>query len=322
MSPQALLLALTLAAAVPATPDSSAPAPSAPSVKSGDIPRATIALADSLIAVETRVHWTRSDPESALAEARRNGMPVFVDFYATWCAPCHWMDRVVYSDPLLSEVAQGVIMLRVDIDQPDGQALARRFDVTAYPTLIHIAPSGKEAVRWVGPLNLRDTRLNLGQAAVPAERRPDVEALLAKHPADAVTASSAVLFYGCRGEVENARAVIASYEKATTGAPAKERAPAYLSLGKAEEFAGHDDRAIDAYGRVLSVDPDGMWAWRAWLGLSACLEHQGKPLDAIVAAQQAKARGPQLPFLEARVARLDLKLPRPTPPPGVDDGAH
>jgi tetratricopeptide (TPR) repeat protein len=228
----------------------------------------------------------------------------------------------VYSDPLLSEVAQGVIMLRVDIDQPDGQALARRFDVTAYPTLIHVAASGKEAVRWVGPLNLRDTRLNLGQAAVPAERRADVEAQVAKRPADAVTVSSAVLFYGCRGEVENARALVARYDKAAIGSPAKSRAPVYLSLGKAEEFAGHDDRAIDAYGSVLAIDPDGVWAWRAWLGMSACLEHQGKPLDAITAAQQAKARGPQLPFLEARVARLEMRLPRPTPPPGVDDGAN
>jgi thiol-disulfide isomerase/thioredoxin len=312
VSPGTLLLALTLAAAAPATP--------AP--PSGNISRPLIARADSLIAVETRVHWTRTDPESALAQARRDGLPVFLDFYATWCAPCHWMDRVVYSDPLLSEVAQGVIMLRVDIDQADGQALARRFDVTAYPTLIHIASSGKEAVRWVGPLNLRDTRLNLGQAAVPAERRADVEAQVLKRPADAITISSAALFYGCRGEVENARALVTRYEKASIGSPPKDRAPVLLSLGKAEEFAGHDDRAIDAYGRVLSLDPDGVWAWRAWLGLSVCLEHQGKSSDAIVAAQQAASRGPQLPWLEARVARLELRLPRPAAPPGVDDGPN
>jgi thiol-disulfide isomerase/thioredoxin len=310
VSPGTLLLALTLAAATPSA------------VPATDISRETIARADSLIAVETRVHWSKADPESVLAQAKSDGMPVFLDFYATWCAPCHWMDRVVYSDPLLSEVAQGVVMLRVDIDQPAGQALAKRFDVTAYPTLIHIGPAGREAVRWVGPLNLRDTRLNLGQAAVPAERRADVEAQVTKHPADAITISSAVLFYGCRGEVENARALVARYEKATIGAPPKERAPVILSLGKAEEFAGHDDRAIDDYGRVLTIDPDGVWAWRAWLGLSVCLEHQGKPLDAIPAAQQARTRGPQLPFLDARVARLELRLPRPTPPPGVDDGAN
>jgi thiol-disulfide isomerase/thioredoxin len=321
VSPGTLLLALALAAASPASKTSPA-SPASPPPPSLEISRAQIARADSLIAVETRVHWTRTNPESALAQARRDGMPVFLDFYATWCAPCHWMDRVVYSDPLLSEVAQGVVMLRVDIDQADGQALARRFDVTAYPTLIHISPEGKEAVRWVGPLNLRDTRLNLGQAAVPAERRADVEAQVAKGPADAIKQSSAVLFYGCRGEVENARAVVTRYEKATIGSPAKDRAPVYLSLGKAEEFAGHDDRAIDAYGRVLSIDPDGLWAWRAWLGMSTCLEHQGKPLDAIVAAQQAATRGPRLPFLEARVARLEMRLPRPTAPPGVDDGPN
>ena len=46
------------------------------------------ARVDSLVAAETRVHWASMPPESALAKARRAGMPAFLDFYATWCAPC------------------------------------------------------------------------------------------------------------------------------------------------------------------------------------------------------------------------------------------
>ncbi len=283
--------------------------------------RALAQRADSLIAVETRVHWVKAPPESAMAQARRDGLPAFLDFYATWCAPCRWMDRVVYSDPLLSEVAEGVVMIRVDIDRPEGRALAARFEVTAYPTLVYLSTSGKETLRWVGPLNLRDTRLNLGQAAVPGTRRAEVEAAVARRPLDAVTQSSAALFYGCRGEVENARALVAKYERLSMGASLKDRAPVLLSLGKAEEFAGRDDRAIDAYGRVLSADPEGAWAWRAWLGLSACLERKSKPAEALAAARQAATRGPRLPCLDARVARLELGLPLPKAPPGVDDGS-
>jgi tetratricopeptide (TPR) repeat protein len=231
------------------------------------------------------------------------------------------MDRAVYSDPLLSEVAEVVAMIRVDVDQPDGKALAAKMQIQQYPTLVYVSPEGKETLRWVGPLSLRDTRLNLAQAAVPASRRKDVEEAIKKRPGDANTIASSMLFYGCRGEVENARALEKAFRAAALGQPPSARAPVVLSLGKAEEFAGRDERAIETYRRVLELDPKGVFAWRAWLGLSACQERRGEADDALESARQALALGPQTTFLPARVARLALKLPRPTPPPGVDTGS-
>src|SRR5439155_7367537 len=126
-------------------------------------------------------------------------------FYATWCAPCRWMDRVVYPDPLLAEASEGVRMIRVDVDSPAGKALAARFDVQAYPTLVFMGRDGKESLRWIGPLSLRDTRLDLAQACVPGDRRSAVEQARQSRPGDARAVGNAVLFYAYRGEVENAR---------------------------------------------------------------------------------------------------------------------
>jgi len=160
----------------------------APGVARADAPlsdgaRILGARSDSLVAVETRVHWSAASPESALARARAAGQPAFLDFYATWCVPCRWMDRVVYSDPLLSEVAEGVAMIRIDVDRPEGKALAARMSVQQYPTLVHVSPEGKETLRWVGPLNLRDTRLNLAQAAPCAPQSPSRSARPRSSPA-------------------------------------------------------------------------------------------------------------------------------------------
>lgn len=276
------------------------------------------ARVDSLVAAETRVHWASMPPESALAKARRAGMPAFLDFYATWCAPCKWMDRAVYSDPLLSEAAEGVAMIRVDVDKPEGKAIAARYSVTAYPTLVHVSPEGKETLRWVGPLGLRDTRLNLGQASVPSSRRAEVEAAVKKRPTDSGTISQAILYYGFRGEVENARAVETQFRVPAIGQPPAARAPVVLSLAKAEEFAGREQKAMDAYRRALDIDPEGPFAWRAWLGISVCEEHAGNADGALAAAREALARGPQMPFLTARVARLAMKLPNPPSPPGIE----
>ena len=283
--------------------------------------KALAARADSLVAAETRVHWAAGSPDSALERARAKAQPVFLDFYATWCAPCRWMDRAVYSDPLLSEAAESVVMIRVDVDTPQGKSVAARYGITAYPTLVHLSPQGKETLRWVGPLGLRDTRLNLGQAAVPGDRRADVEAALAKRPGDAATVTQAILFYGSRGEVENARRVETNFRAPAVGQPPSARAPVVLALGKAEEFAGREENAAAAYRRALEIDPEGPFAWRAWLGISVCEEHAGRADQALAAAQQALARGPRVPWLSARAARLSMKLPPPTPPPGIDDTA-
>jgi thiol-disulfide isomerase/thioredoxin len=277
------------------------------------------ARVDSLVAAETRVRWASASPESALADARRKGLPAFLDFYATWCAPCRWMDRAVYSDPLLSEVAEGVAMVRVDVDRPEGKALAARFGILQYPTLVHLSPEGKETLRWVGPLSLRDVRLNLGQAAVPSSRRKDVEAAVAKRPADSGTIASAVLFYGCRGEVENARRLETNFRVPAIDLPPAAQAPVVLSLAKAEEFSGRNAPALEAYRRVIAIDPEGPFTWRAWLGISVCQEHAGQYAEALQAAQKALALGPRMPALEARVARLQLN-PGPVPsPPGMED---
>jgi thiol-disulfide isomerase/thioredoxin len=276
---------------------------------------------DSLRTLESRVRWEPGPPDSALFRARRDSLPAYLDFYADWCAPCRWMDRVVYPDPLLGEASEGVRMIKVDIETPAGKALAARYDVQAYPTLVFVGAEGKETLRWVGPLSLRDTRLDLAQVAVPSTQRAAYVAAGAKRPGDAPTIAATVGFFAYRGEVENARAAVAAYEKLVgDGASAGDRALVRLALGKAEEFAGRDERALDSYTRVVIGDPKGLWTWRAWLGMSACLERRGELARAAEAAGNAAALGPHVPWLAAHAARLALGLPRPAPPPGIDDG--
>lgn len=72
--------------------------------------------------------------------------PVFIDFYADWCAPCKQLDRETFSDDQVVEKSRAFHMLKVDCTKPDKatQKLMDAFQVSGMPTLIFLSKSGSE----------------------------------------------------------------------------------------------------------------------------------------------------------------------------------
>lgn len=62
----------------------------------------------------------------------KNELPVLVDFWATWCAPCKMIGPIV--EELSEELAGKVVFGKLNVDkQPE---LAMQFQVMSIPTLI------------------------------------------------------------------------------------------------------------------------------------------------------------------------------------------
>lgn len=80
-------------------------------------------------------------------------VPVLVDFYADWCAPCKMVA------PLIDEIAHQQIgkMLVVKVDTDHAQDVAMRYEIRSIPTLI-IFRGGDEVERSLGfePERVRD----------------------------------------------------------------------------------------------------------------------------------------------------------------------
>jgi thiol:disulfide interchange protein len=88
---------------------------------------------------------------AALAEAKKTGKPIFVDFFTTWCGPCKYLDAVTYKDPKFVAASKNWILVKVDAEKNAANIkLAEKYRVEGYPTILFLKPNGKEVGRSVG----------------------------------------------------------------------------------------------------------------------------------------------------------------------------
>ena len=90
------------------------------------------------------IRFFKGSFEEALKEAQRQGKPLFVDFYATWCVPCKKMEKTVFTQPEVGTYFnERFISLQLDAEKPENVETAKKYKVEAFPTIGIIAPDGK-----------------------------------------------------------------------------------------------------------------------------------------------------------------------------------
>jgi len=84
--------------------------------------------------------------EAALAEARAQGQPVMLDFYADWCISCKEMEKYTFHDPKVIAASRGMLLLQADVTANDAadQALLKRFGLIGPPAILFFDKEGRE----------------------------------------------------------------------------------------------------------------------------------------------------------------------------------
>ena len=104
---------------------------------------ATLGFAVSALATSPTISFS-----TAKQKAAREGKVLLVDFTATWCMPCRWMDETTFSDrQVLSYLRENYVSIKVDIDDFDGFALKQQYNVSTLPTMLFFSSDGRQVDR-------------------------------------------------------------------------------------------------------------------------------------------------------------------------------
>jgi thiol-disulfide isomerase/thioredoxin len=104
--------------------------------------------------------------KEVLAMAKKENKLIFLDAYATWCGPCKYMQKNVFTDDAVGDFYNtSFINVAMDMEKGEGVELSEKYDLSSYPTLFFINSDGEVIHKSVGALESVDF-LALGKDAL------------------------------------------------------------------------------------------------------------------------------------------------------------
>ncbi len=93
------------------------------------------------------IRWIYSY-EDSLKLASREGRPIMVGFYTTWCMYCRKLDEVTYADGAVVDASKNFVCLKVDGEKR--RDVAYGYGIGKFPTILFLDPAGRVIWREFG----------------------------------------------------------------------------------------------------------------------------------------------------------------------------
>lgn len=127
---------------------------------------------------DERLTW-----EQIKTKAKRENKWIFVDCYATWCAPCKLMDRNVYPLDMVGEIMNAkFISVKLQLDTtkndlgtvqllyPAARELEKKYSVSALPTYLFFSPDGKIVHKTTGQKSPKEFVKMISDVLIPEKQ--------------------------------------------------------------------------------------------------------------------------------------------------------
>ena len=92
-----------------------------------------------------------------LAQAKVEKKLIFLDAYASWCGPCKLLEKNIFPQPAVRDFYNKTfINTHIDMEKGEGPALAQKYMIRSYPSLLFINGDGEIIQKALGYMNADD----------------------------------------------------------------------------------------------------------------------------------------------------------------------
>ena len=117
------------------------------------------------------ISFEHGDWASVKEKAKQENKIIFIDFYTTWCGPCKMLSKNVFPQKSVGDFYnKHFINYKVDAEKGEGPALAQKYGIKAYPTLIFANANGDFLHQGVGGME-EESLIELGKTALDPNKQ-------------------------------------------------------------------------------------------------------------------------------------------------------
>jgi thiol-disulfide isomerase/thioredoxin len=112
------------------------------------------------------INFFDGNVEALKAEAAKKNKIIFVDCYTSWCGPCKWLAKNVFTNTNVGKYYnRNFVCYSLDMEKGEGKEFQTKYGINAYPTLLFINASGEIQHRYVGACDTT-TFIGVGKQAL------------------------------------------------------------------------------------------------------------------------------------------------------------
>ena len=222
-----------------------------------------------------------------------------VDFYTDWCGWCKVLDQKTYTDArVIKTTGAGFVAVKVNAEK-EGIALAKKYKVSGFPTILFLNPSTGEVVSQVVGYAPPAPFVDELQAAVSLRSLPALVAKGRSNPNDLATQGKLVMMYSKKQNAAAAQSALAQVVRLDSDDSKGYLAKAYNAVADMYQAQNNFDEAIPLFRKAITVGKSAEPVGYGYSSIAACYQAQ-RNLPKIIAVLEEE-------IADARVSASDKK---------------